>query len=310
MKLKIIEILKASGSTVSGEALSQKLGVSRVSVWKHIKKLKESGYDIESGPKGYLIGKGSEDMLFPWEFPGREKTILYHDVADSTMDLARTAARKGCPHFTAVIAGRQEKGRGRLDRSWESSAGGLYFTLVLRPDIEPALSFRVNFAASLTLARILRNGFGINAQVKWPNDILVDEKKLVGMLSEMETRSDMLSFVNIGIGINVNNAPPEIENGAVSIKQITGGSPISRKKVLTLFLNAFEEKLNNWNPDTIISEWKEYTVTINRRVRIKTLHETTQGLAVDVDENGALVLELEDGTCKKIIYGDCFHDIA
>jgi BirA family biotin operon repressor/biotin-[acetyl-CoA-carboxylase] ligase len=223
------------------------------------------------------------------------------------MDIARELARKQCPHFTVVIAGRQKKGRGRLKRNWLSSEGGLYFTIVVRPNIPPVLSSRVNFAASMTLAQTLRNMFNINAMVKWPNDVLVDGKKISGILSEMEAEIDRVSFISIGIGINVNNDPTPYEPMATSLKKILGRE-VSRKDLLKAFLDDFEHTLNDSDLDNVVSDWKRYAGTLNRHVRIVTAHEVYEGLAEDVDDNGALILKLSDGSMKKIIYGDCFHE--
>ncbi len=304
MKAQILDTLKAEEGIVSGEKLSAELGVSRVSVWKHISRLRELGYKIAASPRGYQLTDPG-DALFPWEFPDRESKIHYFPQVASTMDIARNLARKGCPDFTVVIAGQQKKGRGRLQRKWLSSEGGLYFTLVLRPEIPPVLSFRINFSASLTLARTLQRMFDINALVKWPNDILVDGKKITGMLSEMEAESERVSFINIGLGINVNNDPTSREPMAASLKKILGRD-VSRKALLSEFLNEFEARMNSGNFDNIISEWKEYTMTLGRRVKVVTTNDVSEGIATDVDENGALMLELENGSVKKVIYGDCF----
>jgi BirA family biotin operon repressor/biotin-[acetyl-CoA-carboxylase] ligase len=306
MKSRILQILRDENDVVSGELLSEKLGISRVSVWKHIHKLQEFGYDIVSAPKGYRLLK-SPDTPFPWEFPGREERIHYYPTINSTMDMARTLARKGCTDFTVVAAGRQEKGRGRLNRMWQSSDGGLYFTMVCKPRIPPQVSSRMNFAASLCLAKTLREVFNIYAEVKWPNDILVNGRKLCGMLSEMEAYGDLLSFVNIGIGINVNNDPDIAEQKVTSIKNILGYE-VSRQTLLSEFLNRFEARISAGGFDTIVSEWKTYTMTIGQPVRIVTINDEYQGLAKDIDEDGALILQSDTGALKKIIYGDCFHN--
>lgn len=306
MKGRILNILRTQTEVVSGETLSAHLGISRVSVWKHIKKLLEIGYDIESTSKGYLF-ISAPDALYPWEFGDKEPNIHYFDEVDSTMDIARDLARNQCPHFTVVIAGRQKKGRGRLERTWLSSQGGLYFTVVVRPEIPPVLSSRINFAASMILAKTLRSLFKIRAMVKWPNDILVEDGKISGLLSEMEAEMDRVNFINIGLGINVNNDPTPQEPMATSLKKILGRE-VSRKDLLKAFLDDFEHALNDLDLETVVSDWKRYTETLNRHVRIVTTREVWEGLAVDVDDNGALILQLTDGSTKKIIYGDCFHE--
>jgi len=238
-------------------------------------------------------------------FLNKEINIRYFNEVSSTMDIARELAAEGCPDFTVAVADIQTKGRGRLTRKWVSSEGGLYFTIVLRPEIPPALSYRLNFAASLTLARILRSMFHIDAKVKWPNDILVNEKKISGMLSEMNAEAERVLFVNIGIGINVNNDPGKEEPMASSLKKILG-KDISKKEILFAFLDEFKKEITHKKLEYVIAEWKKYTMTINRRVKIVTSNEVSEGTAVDVDDDGALILKLEDGRIKRIIYGDCF----
>jgi len=305
MKGQILKIFKREKGIVSGEALSAELGISRVSIWKHVRKLQDFGYNIVATTMGYQL-TGSIDALFPWEFPDRESKIHFFPEVTSTMDIAGELARKGCSHFTVVIAGCQKKGRGRLKRIWHSSEGGLYFTIVLRPQIPPILSLRLNFAASLVLAKLLRQMFCIDAMVKWPNDILVNNRKISGILSEIEAESDRVSFINIGFGINVNNDPASKEPTATSLRCILG-KKISRKQLLSEFLDKFESYIDNVSLDNVISEWKKYTTTLNRRVKIVTCHGISEGVAIDVDENGTLILELADGSIKKVIYGDCFH---
>ena len=305
MKGQLLKELRSQKEILSGEQLSAVLGISRVSIWKHIHKLQELGYHILSTPNGYRL-IDSPDIPFPWEFSDRGFNVLYYPEVSSTMDTAKDLARKNCPDFTVVVAGRQTKGRGRLKRRWLSDDGGLYFTMVLRPDIPVLLSSRVNFLASLTLARVLREMLQIDAAVKWPNDILVDGRKISGMLSELEAETDRVLFISIGMGINVNNDPTVAEPGASSLKKITGRE-ISKKMLLDRFLAEFEKRLRKAEFENVISEWKKYTVTLNRRVKIVTHKEVSEGLAVDVEEDGALVLELADGTRKKIVYGDCFH---
>jgi BirA family transcriptional regulator, biotin operon repressor / biotin---[acetyl-CoA-carboxylase] ligase len=305
MKARIIKILKGTQGVVSGQSLSAELGISRVSVWKHIQKLQAFGYEILATAKGYCL-KNSPDVPYPWEFPNRESKIIYYPEHSSTMDAAKKLAREGCPHFTTVIAGRQASGRGRLNREWISEEGGLYFTMVLRPDIPPVLSFRINFLASLTLTGILREMFDIDARVKWPNDILINERKLAGMLSELEAETDRVVFINIGIGLNVNNNPASVEPDATSLKRELGRE-VSRNDILSRYLDIFEDRLKKTAFDDIIEEWKQYTVTLNRDVRVVTTNEVFAGKAVDVDDTGALIIKCADGSLKTIRYGDCFH---
>jgi len=304
MKGRILSFFRSTPAIVSGETLRARLGISRVAVWKHIQKLQELGYRIEATPKGYRLHE-SPDALYPWEFGARESQIHYYQEIPSTMDVARDLARKGCPHLSIVIAERQLKGRGRLQRTWHSSDGGLCFTVVLRPRIPPALSPRINLAASLYMAQTLRQRHGIQAQVKWPNDVLVADRKISGMLAEMEAETDRVVFVNVGIGLNVNNDPPADLPQAVSVKQLLGHA-VERKAILEDFLQRLESGLQTDDFDSVITEWKKFSVTLNRQVRVVTHRSVIEGTAVDVDDNGALVLQSDDGTIQKIFHGDCF----
>ncbi|CAB5099974.1 Biotin operon repressor / Biotin--protein ligase (EC (EC (EC (EC [Olavius algarvensis associated proteobacterium Delta 3] len=305
MKSALITILSESRGVVSGQQLSERLGISRVSVWKHIQQLQEFGYRIDAGPKGYRLKK-RPDTPFPWEIPEWEDRIHYFPKVASTMDAARDLARKGCPHLTVVVADRQTRGRGRLTRAWQSDTGGLYVTVVTRPALAPMEVARITFAVSLELARTFNTGCGVDARVKWPNDILVDGRKLVGILSEMEGEADRVNYLNIGVGINVNNNPTRREPNAVSLKELTGKT-MSRKNILADFLDRFRHRLDKGLDSEVIQEWKTCTDTIGRRVRVETVRGVFEGTAMDVDQNGALVLGLDDGSRQRVIYGDCFH---
>lgn len=305
MKGKILQLLSPGGEIVSGERLSTELGISRVSIWKHIKALQELGYGIASTPKGYRL-ENTPDVPYSWEFPNRESSIIYFPKVPSTMAIARERAAAGAAHLTVVVADQQTAGRGRLKRNWLSTPGGLYVTLILRPQLPPTRAFRISFAAALDLALTLQAETGVEARVKWPNDIRVDGKKLVGILSEMEAEADMVHFLNIGIGINVNNDPTPKEPGATSLKKILG-RPVSRKVILGAFLDRFEARMARGIGAEVISEWKSHSDTLGRRVKVVTARETSEGMAIDVDDTGALVMALDTGETRTVIYGDCFH---
>jgi BirA family biotin operon repressor/biotin-[acetyl-CoA-carboxylase] ligase len=305
MKTRILQILKEESTVISGEELSRRLGVTRVTIWKHIRTLQDLGYTIQSGPKGYFLS-GENDFLYPWEFKARSSRIHYHEIVASTMDTARELARQGAENQSVVIAGIQRQGRGRMRRPWFSREGGLYFTLILRPSLPAASGFLMNFVTSVALVESIRELTGLDARVKWPNDILINDSKLSGMLSEMEAEGDMVTFVNIGIGINVNNEPEKDESSATSIAANLGHE-VSRRALLSLFLDKLERRMQAPDFENCVQEWKKYTMTLGRRVKIVTLKGTNQGLARDVDDSGALILERDDGAIEKIMYGDCFH---
>lgn len=306
MKDRILDILRAEDGVVSGARIGSELNTSRVSIWKHIRKLQDLGYVITATPKGYRLEE-EPDVLFPWAFGRRQGQIHFFEATDSTMSVARDLARNGSSGFTVVIAEKQLKGRGRLDRQWHSSAGGLYFTIILRPQLPPNQVFRVNFAAALALVRALKQLFDIEAKVKWPNDVLIDTKKVAGMLSEFEADSDRLDYVNLGLGINVNNDIRPFNKTAICLKQLLG-RPVERKEVLLAFLTHLEALLDERRLEKIVSLWKQCTVTLGRRVRIVTRQAEFSGRAVDIDPHGALLLALDDGTSTAVHYGDCFHE--
>ena len=308
MKSNLLQLFNKNSEFVSGETLSKHLGISRVAIWKHIQRLQTCGYDIRSGPKGYRLIQ-SPDTPFAWEFPERESRIHYFDTADSTMDIARKLARKGCPEFTVVIAGIQTSGRGRMDRCWFSPQGGLYFTLVLKPLIPPAMTPLANFGAAVELTRTLQEFCGVDARVKWPNDILIHGKKVSGMLSEMEAAGDQVSFVNIGIGINMNNDLPPDLPFATTVKNISG-TTVSRKAFLTAFLERLENRFQQGDLQTVIAEWKTCSATLGQQVRIVSHQGVTEGKAVDVDPTGALIVRTKEGALDKIYYGACIHKIV
>ncbi len=230
MKSLLLKLLRKNDTICSGQQLSDHLGVSRVSVWKQIKSLESAGYEIETTPNGYRL-LASPDTPYAWEFPRWETKIHYFPTVVSTMEKARQLAQKGCPEMSVVVADQQSGGRGRLQRQWISIQGGLYFTVVLRPRIELPNIARVNFQVAAIVARILRTLYHVNAGTKWPNDILIDGKKVCGMLSEVSAEGDMTAYINIGIGLNLNNTPPADVASATSIKALVG-SPVVTQPLL------------------------------------------------------------------------------
>lgn len=315
MRDTILELLyREKGGIVSGVTLSRCTGISRVAVWKHITALKKEGFAIGSGPKGYHL-MDSHDLVLPFCFEGYlpgssdvplKERIFYFPQVETTMDTARHLARQGAPHLSCVVAEHQSRGRGRLNRQWESGRGGLWFTLILIPDIPPPMAYLYNFAASLSLSKVLEKHFQIDVRVKWPNDLLWNGRKLAGLLSEIETQADMIRFLLVGIGINANNDPGSELFDAVSIRQILG-HPVSRKKILAAFLQEFVFQTRDMAPAAIMKAWKKRTATIGSKVRVQTHTQTFQGLAMDVDDTGTLLLKDDNNQVHRIIYGDCFH---
>ena len=304
MKSFLLKLLRENKTICSGQQLSEHLGVSRVSVWKQIKSLESAGYEIETTPNGYRL-LSSPDTPYAWEFPRWEAKIHYLPSVVSTMEKARQLAQKGCPEMSVVVADHQTGGRGRLQRQWISSRGGLYFTVVLRPRIELPNIARVNFQVAAIVTRLLRSLYNVNAGTKWPNDILIDGKKVCGMLSEVSAEGDMTAYINIGIGLNLNNTPPTDVSNATSIKALVG-HPVARNQFLNVFLEALEEQQQKGLWDDTFAEWKRYAINFDRRVTVQTLHETITGIAMDVDPSGALLVKTDSGEIANITFGDCF----
>ena len=305
MRERIFKILSEADEVLSGEKISDELGISRVSVWKHIKKMINSGIPITSSSKGYLLNP-DPDNLNPMGFGAWKDSIHYFSETTSTMDEALTLARQGCPGFTVVLASRQTQGRGRMRRVWASDDGGLFFTVVVRPDLPVSQASLLNLTAAIELSKLLRSSYGIDACLKWPNDLLVGDQKICGFLSQMETEGDLIGYLSIGIGLNVNNDPEQTEPRAVSMKNILGRK-VHRKELLIQFLNHYKKRIEQFDAYDLIREWKENNTTIGRRVNVVTLRDTHEGNAVDIDSQGGLVLELEDGSRETVIHGDCFY---
>ncbi len=304
-KKQILRALRDCGDYLSGEKLSKQSRISRVSVWKHIRSLKEYGYTIDSSARGYRL-VSSPDLMLPYEFPGLEEKIHYYPEIGSTMDTARKLARKGAREGTIVIAEVQSHGRGRLSREWLSPRGGIYFTIVLRPPVSPTYAPKVNLMVSIAVASTIKKLFGLNAELKWPNDVLIKGRKVCGILAEMNSEMDVINFVNVGIGINANTSIAQFQKTATSLKNALGRE-ISRKGLVSLLLGEIER----WQPrlmeEDLLEEWKKLSATLNKDVKIVAQGEVITGRAIDIDSTGALIIRQGNGSLKKAMAGDCIH---
>jgi BirA family biotin operon repressor/biotin-[acetyl-CoA-carboxylase] ligase len=305
VKGQILKALRERSDYLSGETLSEQLGISRVSIWKHIRSLKRDGYVIEASPRGYRL-VSSPDLLLPYEFPDLEQRIHYFPEIGSTMDAARDLAKRGAGEGTIVIAEAQSRGRGRLSREWLSPEGGIYFTLVLRPRISPAYAPRINLMAAVAVATTIRKLLGLKAELKWPNDVLIEGKKVCGILAEMDAEMDVVNFVNVGMGINANTSIPKFEKTATSLKDMLGRE-ISRKEFLSTLVVEIERRLPLLMKADLLEEWKKFSATLNKDVEIVSLGEEVKGQAIDIDATGALILKDRDGALKTVLVGDCIH---
>jgi BirA family biotin operon repressor/biotin-[acetyl-CoA-carboxylase] ligase len=222
------------------------------------------------------------------------------------MDAARQLAKKGAPEGTIVIGETQTLGRGRLTREWLSQQGGIYFTFVLRPRISPAYAPRINLMAAVAVAAAIGRLFGLKAELKWPNDVLISDKKVSGILAEIDAEIDAVNFVNVGIGVNANNSVAGFETTATSLKEVLGRE-ISRKEFLSALITEIERRRPLLIKADLLREWKELSATLNREVRVVSLGEEITGRAVDIDATGALILKSADGSLRTVLAGDCIH---
>ncbi len=310
---KIDELL-ITGSFVSGQKVAKDAGITRASVFKRVRQLKKLGYNIEAvRGKGYrLIPRF--DGLLPLEVKTRLKTRIFGrapitlDRVDSTQAFMRKLAEKGAPEGTVVVALEQSSGKGRMNRSWFSPKGGLWFSILLRPSIPPKDLHRLTLLIGVAVVLAMKS-YGIRPSLKWPNDILIDHKKVCGILLESSTDTDRVEYVIAGIGLNANiplmEFPEEIRNSATSLSDVLG-KKIDRAELLCnilknsedLYLSASEEGFSR-----IISLWRSLSCTLGQRVEARLHTGRFTGLARDIDEDGSLILECEGGL-RKIYSGD------
>ena len=250
MKTQILRMLRETDGYVSGQELCNKFGVSRTAVWKVINQLKDQGYEIDSVQnKGYHITK-APDVMTEEELQSCRKTkwagqeIVYFDQIDSTNIKAKELAEQGYPSGTLVVADKQVAGRGRRGRNWDSPSGtGIFMTLMLKPEINPNNASMLTLVAALAVAEAIKDVTGLDARIKWPNDIVINGKKICGILTEMSAQFDYINPIVIGIGINVHNEafPEEISAVAGSILLESGGRRFRRAEIIEKTLEHFEE---------------------------------------------------------------------
>ena len=318
MDEEILRLLRERPSGfLSGEEISRRLKVSRTAIWKRMKHLRALGYGIEASTRtGYRLIR-SPDLLSPSEvkpllrtkWMGR--TIHHFHTLDSTNTKAYQLALNGAEEGEVVIAESQKKGRGRLGREWFSpSFLNLYLSVILRPKIPPHQAPLITLMAAVATADAIQKFSGLLPLIKWPNDILLGGRKVAGLLNEIHSEMDRIHFVILGIGMNLNMDrklfSKEIREGATSLKREMGQA-ISRKA----FLQNLLQELEGWyevflkeGGAPVLKAWREQARIKGRSVQVKSFGETLVGSAVDVDSDGALILETEDGERKRVVAGD------
>lgn len=291
---------------VSGPALADRLDVSRAAIWKHIERLRADGFDIESTPDGYRLASipayGGAALEYGLEAPFE---VEFHEEIDSTNRRARELAEAGADDVV-VVADTQSGGRGRLNRTWSSPPGGAYLSIISRPELPPAHAPIYTLATAVAVTRTARE-IGVDARIKWPNDVLVvgdheQPRKLAGILTEMEGEADRVSWIVVGVGINVNTSTEDLPPEGTSIARAAGTA--DRRTVVQEVLSRYDQLRTA--PESVVSAWREHALTLGRRVRVETPSETIVGAAVDIEFPGILLVETESGT-RRVAAGDCEH---
>lgn len=306
-------LLENKGNYISGEKISKKFGITRSAIWKQVNTLRDMGYTIKSSPKlGYCLEK-SPDLLLPEEIWHKSclkilgRKVQYCTDTKSTNDDAKKLAREGAPRGTLVVAERQQGGRGRMGRAWDSPMGGLWLSVVLRPELLPVDAPKLTIMSAVAVAEAILRSTGISTNIKWPNDILVDGKKVCGILTEMSAEMDAINYVILGIGININNDfPDELKDISISLKQVKG-EKVSRIEVLRALL----EKLEHYyilaekeGFEEIFVRWRALCINLGRKVKIIGRNYNFEGIALDIDSSGALLVKALDGQIEKVVSGD------
>lgn len=316
MKNEILRLLKGSGTYISGQQLCDVFHVSRTSIWKVMEQLKREGYLIEAvRNRGYRL-LGSPDVISEAEIGSLLKTqwagnrIVYFDKTDSTNNRAKDAGEKGGVHGTLFVADAQSAGKGRRGRAWSSPPGeSVYMTLLLRPGIMPDRAPMLTLVMGLSVVEAIRTVTGIEAEIKWPNDVVVNKKKVCGILTEMAAEMTYVNYVVIGVGINVNQKhfPEEIADMAVSLRKETG-KVYRRSELIAAVLERFEENYGTFLRTGDLSEIrKAYDAALvnrGREVRVLEPGNEYEALAEGISDIGELIVRLPDGQKRHVFAGE------
>ncbi|MFC1709046.1 biotin--[acetyl-CoA-carboxylase] ligase [Candidatus Omnitrophota bacterium] len=313
MNEKILDLLRDRTTYVSGEEISKHLGISRSAIWKHIQELRQQGYEIVAVPHlGYELAS-IPDRLLPTEISyglntkiiGKE--IHYHEMITSTMDIAMDLGIKGCKEGVVVCAEGQYKGRGRLSRFWSSPKNrGVYLSIILRPEISPSESPKLTLISAVGVCQAIRSITKLDCFIKWPNDLILNNKKLGGILTEMSAEMDRVKFIIIGIGINVNTPHSLLISKSTSLREQLG-ERVSRIELTKQILRDIEKEYilfqkQGFGP--IIKKWKELSTTLGHRVKVQFRKEHLEGQAIDIDTDGALLVKRDTGFVERVTAGD------
>jgi BirA family biotin operon repressor/biotin-[acetyl-CoA-carboxylase] ligase len=315
---RILELFRSGDGVVSGAALSKALGVSRTAVWKHVKGLRVKGYQIEAVPsKGYRLLSSPEiltnlDITAGLATKRVGSSVLCLKETDSTNSVAFKMAEEGAPEGTVVIADTQSAGKGRLGRVWLSPPGvNLYCSVVLRPAIAPVAACQLTFLSVVAVARTVERCTKLKPQIKWPNDILINGKKVAGLLNEMNAETEKVNFVVLGIGVNLNLRMSTLSQGllrhpATSLLE-EGGEEVDRIRFTRVLLEELDQLYGNFlveGDGPVRAEWLARSAIKGRSVKVSQQNREFRGVVQGVDSFGALLVLLSDGTLETVLSGD------
>ena len=317
MKSSVLKILKQAGGYVSGQDICEKLSVSRTAVWKAVRQLEAEGYRIEAvRNRGYRL-TGENDLLNREELESSistewaAKNLLVFDEIDSTNNVIKKAAEEGAPHGTLAVADYQSGGKGRRGRSWVSPHGvGIWMSILLRPEnLPPSHASMLTLVCALAVAGGIREVTGLGAGIKWPNDIVVNGKKVCGILTEMSSEMESIHYVVPGIGINCNTKefPEELKGTATSLLLETG-APVKRSRLVGAVMKALEGYyaafMETGDMSALLETYNSMLVNRQKEVRVLEPGKEYTALALGIDASGALLVRKEDGQTEAIISGE------
>lgn len=316
MKERILKLLKGADGYLSGEKLSRELGITRTAIWKWIAKLKQEGYAITSVTnRGYRLENASAYLSneriskgLDTEFIG--KSLYIHEEVTSTNDVAKELAASGAPDGSAVLAERQTAGKGRLGRQWSSdSLNSIFLSLLLYPNARPQDIMQLPLTAGLSVCTVLRRETGLDVQIKWPNDVIINGKKVCGILAEMGAEAEHIHYAVLGIGINTNTGefPAEISHKATSLFLETK-QQFDRNRLTAEILNSFEGYYQTFCGQDglaeIIRQYKPLCATLHKRVSVLEGGPQSEALAKDILPDGSLLIQTDDGEERAVQAGE------
>lgn len=316
MKDKILKYLRESGGYVSGQELCEKLGVSRTAVWKHIKSLEGEGYQIDGVKnRGYCLLETPDTVsareihsCLGTKWLGR--TLHMQDTVDSTNNWVKRLAEEGAPHGTVTVADEQTAGKGRRGRIWVTPKGAAAaFSLLLRPDIPPERASMLTLVKGLSVAQVISSIYNLDARIKWPNDVVVSNKKICGILTEMSAQIDYVNYVVIGCGINTNlkTFPEEIRDKATSLL-IETGNKVMRAELIGAVLKNFEKNYEifsqTWDLSRLMDSYNNVMINMDTEVKVMEPRNDYTGIARGINELGELLVEREDGQITRVYAGE------